>query len=86
MFTGKNPEVSHLKICGFPVYVHIPKEKRTKLGPSGKKGMFVDTVKSPNPSEYALQDPITRIFVEMPHLMKKQLSRSKKCLHEEVYE
>ena len=31
----------HLKIFGFPVYVHIPKEKRTKLDPSGKKGIFV---------------------------------------------
>ena len=40
MFTGKKPEVSHLKIFGCPVYIHIPKEKRTKLDPSGKKGMF----------------------------------------------
>ena len=41
MFTGKKPEVSHLKIFGCPVYVHIPKEKRTKLDPSRKKGIFV---------------------------------------------
>ena len=41
MFMGKKPEVSHLKIFGCPVYVHIPKEKRTKLDPSGKKGIFV---------------------------------------------
>ena len=41
MFIGKNIEVSHLKIFGFPVYVHIPKEKRTKLDPSRKKGIFV---------------------------------------------
>ena len=25
MFTGKKPKVSHLKIFGCPVYVHIPK-------------------------------------------------------------
>ena len=25
MFIGKNPELSHLKIFGSPVYVHIPK-------------------------------------------------------------
>ena len=31
----------HLKIFGCPVYVHIPKEKRTKLDPSRKKGIFV---------------------------------------------
>ena len=41
MFMGENLEVSHLKIFGFPIYVHIPKEKRTKLDPSGKKGVFV---------------------------------------------
>ena len=41
MYTGKKPEVSHLKIFGCPVYVHIPKEKRTKLDPSGKKEIFV---------------------------------------------
>ena len=41
MYTRNKPEVSHLKIFGFPVYVHIPKEKRTKLDPFGKKGIFV---------------------------------------------
>ena len=30
-----------LKIFGCPVYVHILKEKGTKLDPSIKKGMFV---------------------------------------------
>ena len=41
MYTGNKPEVSHLKIFASPVYVHIPKEKRTKLDPSGKNGIFV---------------------------------------------
>ena len=41
MFTGKKPEVSHLKIFGCPVFVHILKERRTKLDPSGKKGIFI---------------------------------------------
>jgi hypothetical protein len=41
IFTGKKPEVSHLKIFGCPVIVHIPKEKRTKLDSSGKKRIFV---------------------------------------------
>ena len=30
------------KIFGSPVYFHVPKEKRNKLGASGKKGIFVD--------------------------------------------
>ena len=41
MYTGKKHEESHLKIFNCPVYVHIPKEKRTKLDPSRKKGIFV---------------------------------------------
>ena len=41
VFSGKKLEVSHLRISGCPVYIHIPKEKRTKLDPSGKKGIFV---------------------------------------------
>jgi hypothetical protein len=41
MFTRKKPKVSHLKIFGCPVFIHIPKEKRNKLEPSRKKGIFV---------------------------------------------
>ena len=41
VYTGKKPEVTHLKVFGCPIYVHISKEKRTKLDPSGKKGIFV---------------------------------------------
>ena len=40
-FSSKKPEVIHLRIFGCPVYIHIPKEKRTKLDPLGKKGIFV---------------------------------------------
>ena len=65
MFIGKKPEVSHLKIFGCPVYVHIPKEKRTKLDPSRKKGILSDTLKSPKPLEYIFQDSITWILVGM---------------------
>eukprot|EP00253_Pinus_taeda_P016640 PITA_16640 len=41
MFTGKKPDVSHFRIFGSPIYFHVPKEKRNKLGASGKKGIFV---------------------------------------------
>jgi hypothetical protein len=40
-FTRVKPEVGHLRIFGCPVYIHVPKEKRTKLDPSGRKGTFV---------------------------------------------
>ena len=41
VFSNKKLEVSHLRIFGFPVYIHIPKEKRTKLDPLGRNGTFV---------------------------------------------
>jgi transposase InsO family protein len=41
MFSRKKLEVSHLKIFDYLVFVHISKERRTKMDPSGKKGIFV---------------------------------------------
>jgi hypothetical protein len=41
VFSGTKPEVGHLRIFGCPVYIHVPKEKRTSMEPSGKKGFFV---------------------------------------------
>ena len=41
VFFGKKPKVIHLRIFGCPMYIHFPKENRTKLDPSGKKGIFV---------------------------------------------
>jgi hypothetical protein len=39
-FTSVKLEVIHLRIFGYPVYIHMPKEKKMKLEPSRKKGMF----------------------------------------------
>ena len=41
VFSGIKHEVGHLRIFGCLVYIHVPKEKRTKMEPSGKKGVFV---------------------------------------------
>jgi hypothetical protein len=41
VFLGKKPNVENLRIFGCPVYSHIPKDKRNKLEPSRKKGIFV---------------------------------------------
>jgi hypothetical protein len=62
MFTEKKPEVSHLKIFGYPLFIHIHKEKRNKLDPSRKKGIFVG---SPRPSESTYQVTATLRLVGM---------------------
>jgi hypothetical protein len=40
-FSGKKPNMENLRIFGCPDYSHIPKDKRNKLEPSRKKGIFV---------------------------------------------
>ena len=40
-FSGEKLELIHRRIFGFPVYIHISKDKKTKLDPSGKKGIFI---------------------------------------------
>ena len=41
VFTGIKPDLSHLRIFGCPIYIHIPKEKRMKLQPSREKVIFI---------------------------------------------
>ena len=40
-FSGEKSKVSYLRIFGCSVYTHIPQEKRTKLDPFGRKGVFI---------------------------------------------
>jgi hypothetical protein len=87
MFSGKKPKVSHLKIFGCPVFVHIPKEKRTKLDPSGKKGIFVG---------YCEVSKAFRVYIPGYHHIEISrdvifdedvaLKKSRRCQLEEVYE
>jgi hypothetical protein len=87
MFTGKKPEVSHLKIFGCPVFIHVPKEKRNKLDPSGKKGIFVG---------YCEVSKAFRIYIPGQHHIEinrdatfdedAAFKKSKLCQLEEVYE
>ena len=87
MYTGKKLEVSHLKIFGCPVYVHIPKEKITKLDPSRKNRIFVG---------YCGVSKSFRIYISGFHHIyisrdvtfeeETNLKKSKRCKLEEVHE
>lgn len=48
-FTDGKPEVRHFRIIGCLVYIHVSKEKRTKMEPSGKKGTFVNYSETSKP-------------------------------------
>ena len=84
---GKKPNVSHLKIFGCLVYVHILNEKRTKLDPFVKKGIFVG---------YYEVSKAFRIYISGFHHIKisrdvtfdekTTLKKSRRCQLEEVHE
>jgi len=40
-FIGKKLDVSHLRMFGCIVYVHVPEEKRSKLDPKVEKCIFI---------------------------------------------
>ena len=41
VFFGKRLQLTDLRIFGCVTYSQVPKEKRTKLDPTAKKGIFV---------------------------------------------
>jgi len=72
VFSGIKHEVGHLRIFGCFVYIHVPKEKKTKMEPLGKKGGFVG---------YSENSKAYRIYV----LGQRQIEvRSDVTFHEEV--
>ena len=60
IFTGEKPEVGHLRIFGCQVYIHVSKEKRMKMEPSGNKGVFVGY--SETSKAYRIYIPGTRLI------------------------
>jgi hypothetical protein len=39
--SGKNPSISHLKVFVYDAFVHVPKEKRSKLEKKAVKCIFI---------------------------------------------
>ena len=58
VWPGKKTYVAHLKIFGYEAFMHVPKEKRSKLDNKDEKCIFVgykDGIKG-----YKLWNPVTR--------------------------
>jgi hypothetical protein len=87
MFTRKKPKVIHLKIFGFPVFIHIPKEKRNKLEPSAKKGIFMGYYEVSKAFKIYIPGHLhIEIIREMTFDEEETLKKSRRCHLEEVYE
>jgi hypothetical protein len=63
-FTGKGPEIGHLRIFGCLVYCHVLAERRTKLEPTIEKDILVG---------YSETSKAYRIYI--PALMKTMVRR-----------
>jgi hypothetical protein len=86
MFTRKKLEVIHLKIFGCPVFIHIPKEKRNKLEPYGKKGIFVGYCELSKAFRiYILGHRHIDISRDVTFDEEAALKKSRRCHLEEVY-
>jgi hypothetical protein len=87
MFTRKKPEVSHLKIFGCPVFIHILKEKRNKMEPSGKNGIFVGYCEVSKAFKiYIPGHRHIEISRDVTFDEDAALKKSRRCQLEEVYE
>ena len=64
MFASENFEVNHLKLFSCLVYLHVTKDKRSKLDPSGKKGILV-----------GYTDQLKAYIIYIPGFCKIELSR-----------
>ena len=61
VWTGEKPSLSHLRVFGCDTYVHVPKEKRSKLDNKSERCIFIgykDGLKG-----YKLWNPETRKVV-----------------------
>eukprot|EP00253_Pinus_taeda_P018317 PITA_18317 len=71
VWTGNKPSLSHLRVFGCDAYVHVPKEKRTKLDTKSKKCIFIgykDGLKG-----YKLWNQVTRKVVYSQDVVFKEV-------------
>jgi hypothetical protein len=80
VWSSKNPSVSHLKVFGCDAFVHVPKEKRSKMDKKEVKYIFI--VYKGGMKGYKLWDPSSReqCIVELWSSYKVEISLSLKKL------
>lgn len=85
----KRPDISHLKIFGCLVFIHVPDEKRKKLDPKAVEAMMVGYVEG-STSCYQIWDPRARKLaisrdVTFEEQSMMELSKSQTATEEKDY-
>ena len=55
-YSGKSLDISHLRIFGSPVYMHVTKDARKKMDPTAEVGIFVGYNDTPHNYRAYLSD------------------------------
>jgi hypothetical protein len=60
-FTGNKLDVSHFKIFGSSIYVHVIKDSKKKLEPTAEVGIFLGYTETPH--NYRMYFPNSKMIV-----------------------
>ena len=82
-FTGKKPDISHLKIFGSYVYIHVTKDTRKKMEPTAEAGIFVGYIETPH--NYHLYFPNIRMTVVQRDIKFNEVKAMKLSLERELH-
>jgi transposase InsO family protein len=58
-WTGRKPDIDHLRVYGSLAYAHVPKADRNKLGKKARRCVLIGY--APDSRQYRLYDPATRV-------------------------
>ena len=83
VFTGKKPDISHLKIFGSLVYIHVTKDARKKLESTAEFGIFVGYTETPH--NYSVYFPNIRMIVMRWDIKFNEVKAMKLSLERELH-
>ena len=82
-FTGKKPNISHLKIFGSSVYIHVTKDTKKKLELTAEVGIFVGYIETPH--NYRVYFPDSRMTVVRRDIKFNEVKAMKLSLERELH-
>ena len=82
-FISRKPDISHLKIFGSSVYIHVTKDARKKLEPTAEVGIFVGYTETPHNCRVYLLD--IRMIVVRRDIKFNEVKAMKLSLERELH-